>query len=155
MGEPHSNIYLIKICEDETVAWTERYSFLLKSSILWNVMPYNLVEVYWCFRGTYCLHFRGQRVCQPASSLHAAQLLAYCLTLKMEPVHFSDVLEKLYQTTRRHIPENRTFHNHCCKNLEYQSYWLLCYNLATLALYGVWFHAKWLSHYFTIRLWQC
>jgi hypothetical protein len=34
-----------------------------------DVTPCNMVEVYWCFKETYCLHLHGERVNQGAYSL--------------------------------------------------------------------------------------
>jgi hypothetical protein len=46
---------------------------------LWDVMPFNVINVYLCFKGTYCLHFQSRRVSQ--SSIHQADcsLLSYLI----------------------------------------------------------------------------
>jgi hypothetical protein len=40
------------------------------------------------------------------------------LTLKMEAIRTSETSVETQQTTRRHIPENDTLHNHRCENLK-------------------------------------
>jgi hypothetical protein len=39
-------------------------------------------------------------------------------TLKMEEICSSEMSVATQQTTRRHIPEDGTLHNHHCENLE-------------------------------------
>jgi hypothetical protein len=34
----------------------------MKSTVFWDVMPYNPLEVHQYFEGTYCLHLKGGRV---------------------------------------------------------------------------------------------
>jgi hypothetical protein len=42
-------------------------------------------------------------------------------TLKMEAVFASETSVNIYQTTRRHIPEDSTLHSHCCENNQHSS----------------------------------
>lgn len=44
---------------------------VIKSSIFWDIMPYSLLKLNQCRRGTCRLHFRGQRICQ-ARNQHEA-----------------------------------------------------------------------------------
>lgn len=50
----------------------------MKSSVLWDVIPWCLVEVYWCFRRIYYPQFQILRVCwvckQAGRSIHSACL---------------------------------------------------------------------------------
>jgi phosphoribosylamine--glycine ligase/phosphoribosylglycinamide formyltransferase/phosphoribosylformylglycinamidine cyclo-ligase len=43
------------------ISGTDGVGTKLKVSIFWNVTPCRLVEVYWRFRGTYCLDLQGQK----------------------------------------------------------------------------------------------
>jgi hypothetical protein len=52
----------------------------------------------------------------PACLLVLAEIISS--TLKMEAICFSETLVATQQTTRRHIPEDDTFHNHLCDNLK-------------------------------------
>jgi hypothetical protein len=44
--------------------------------------------------------------------------VAYSLTLKMEAIYFSEMVVDFHYTTQHYIPEDRTFHSHCCENLK-------------------------------------
>jgi hypothetical protein len=61
-------------------------------TVLWDGKLCDLVKVYGCFGGTYCLHLQGQRVSQASSKL------------KVEAVHSSEMSINFYQTTQCHIP---------------------------------------------------
>jgi hypothetical protein len=59
--------------------------------------------------------------------------LATCLlaepissTLKMEAICSSETSIKIQRTTRRHIPEDDTLHNHGCENLKSYNQIFLC-----------------------------
>jgi hypothetical protein len=52
----------------------------------------------------------------PAYSLVLAEIISS--TLKMEAICSSDTSVATQQTTRRHIPEDYTLHNHRCENLK-------------------------------------
>jgi hypothetical protein len=43
-------------------------------------------------------------------------------TLKMEAIYSSETSVASQQTTRRHIPEDDTLHNHRCENLKSYEY---------------------------------
>jgi hypothetical protein len=45
-------------------------------------------------------------------------LLTFSSTLKMEAICSSETSVASQQTTRRHIPEDYTLHNHRCENLK-------------------------------------
>jgi hypothetical protein len=64
----------------------------MKSTIFWDVMPYNSVDVHRRFGGTYCFH------------LHCRSLLDVCFlcsTVNIHAVRSSETVN--YETTRRHI----------------------------------------------------
>jgi hypothetical protein len=79
----------------------------MNSTVFWELTPSSLVDVYWCFGGTYCLYLQGRRVRQANSTILAA-CLAYSSTLKMEAVRFPETPANFYQTTRRKFPEDST-----------------------------------------------
>jgi hypothetical protein len=60
---------------------------------------------------------------KPASEQVASRTLtlvsysAYSSTLEMEATCFSETSAHFQRATRRYIPEDRTLHNHRCKNL--------------------------------------
>jgi hypothetical protein len=55
-------------------------------TVLWDVAPCSLVDIYRRFRGVYCLHHQGD--------------------LMMEAVITSETSIIFYETTRRNIPED-------------------------------------------------
>jgi hypothetical protein len=61
----------------------------MKMTVLWDVAPCSLVEVYWCFKGAYCLHHQGDQ-----SSL---------IALMVEAVSTAETSVIFYQTT---LPED-------------------------------------------------
>jgi hypothetical protein len=52
----------------------------------------------------------------PACGLVLAEIISS--TLKMEAICSSETSVEIQQTTRRHIPEDDTLHNHRCENLK-------------------------------------
>jgi hypothetical protein len=69
------------------------------------------------FGGTCRFHLQGRRIVQFATCLLAG-LLNYSSTLKMEAIRSSETSGTNLRTTRRHIPEDDTLHNHRCENLK-------------------------------------
>jgi hypothetical protein len=41
---------------------------------------------------------------------------------KMDAVCSSETLVMIYETTRRHIPEDSDLHSYCCQNLKFHMY---------------------------------
>jgi hypothetical protein len=80
-----------------------------EGTILWDVTPYNLVEVYQHFRGTYYLHLQDQEV----------SLLDLLFDLMMEAVCSSRTLVHFYQIIRHHIPEGSLFSSIPGSNLKW------------------------------------
>jgi hypothetical protein len=76
----------------------EEHRLRVKSIILWDMTPCSPLRFSRRFGGTYRLHLQGQRnrFRKPASKQ----------------------IVETQRTTRRHIPEDDTLHNHRCKNLE-------------------------------------
>jgi hypothetical protein len=68
----------------------------MKSIIFWDVTPCSLLP--------------------PAYLLVLAEIISS--TLKMEAICSSETSVATQQTTRRHIPEDDTLHNHLCENLK-------------------------------------
>jgi hypothetical protein len=67
----------------------------VKIAVFWEVMLYNLLEVYHHFRWIICLHLAG--------------CLGYSSALKMEVVHSLKTLVNFYnKTVYHHFPEGRT-----------------------------------------------
>jgi hypothetical protein len=62
----------------------------------------------------------------PTCLLVLAKIIS--LTVKMEGISSSETSVTSQQTTRRHIPEEPTLHNHCCENLKsyivHTKFWL-------------------------------
>jgi hypothetical protein len=75
----------------------------VNSIIFWDMTPYSPLS---CTR-------RGKL----ATGLLAG-LLNYFSTLKMEEICSSETSGATQRTTRRHIPEDDTLHNHRCENLK-------------------------------------
>lgn len=75
----------------------------MKSSVLWDVIPWCLVEVY-CFRGTYCPQFQILRVCwvgkQAGRSIYSA-CLADFFTPMIKAVCSSKMSANFFYT--RHV----------------------------------------------------
>jgi hypothetical protein len=69
--------------------------------------------------GHYWLHLEGRRN-NIACHLLACWFLAEPIssTLKMESIFSSEPSVDTQRTTRRHIPEDDTLHNHRCENLK-------------------------------------
>jgi hypothetical protein len=85
----------------KSVHW-ERYS--LKSIIFWDMTPCSLLS---CNR-RFCL--------PPACLLVLAEIISS--TLEMEAICSSETSVATQRTTRRHVPEDDTLHNHRCGNLK-------------------------------------
>jgi hypothetical protein len=96
-----------------------------KSIIFWDVTPCSLLSCNRCLGRTYRLHLQGRRnnFSKNQQVSRWQILLATCLlaeiissTLKMEAICSSETSAATQQTTRRHIPEYDTLHNHRCEN---------------------------------------
>jgi hypothetical protein len=85
---------------DQTVALNTSET---KMVVFWVVVPYNLLEVYLCFRGTCCLHHQDD-----------------------EAASTSEMLVNFYQTTWRYSPEDRLLHSDCHENLKSYQEKLAC-----------------------------
>jgi hypothetical protein len=96
MEETHGELALSSVIVHDT--------HTMKSTIFWDVVPLNLVEVYRRFRGPY-FHLQGQKISKEASSKQQA---AYSLTLKIERVPSSETSLNSYQnaciTSRKIVP---------------------------------------------------
>jgi hypothetical protein len=75
-----------------------------KSTIFWDMTLCSPLSFNRRFEGTYRLHLQGRR---NKSS-----------TLKMKAICSSETSVETQCTTRRHIPEDDTLHNHHCENLK-------------------------------------
>jgi hypothetical protein len=92
-----------------------------------DVTPCSLLRCNLRFGGTYRLNHQGRIKYQqePAggkqNNLRAGKLgflLKFSSNLKMEAICSSETSVESQQTTRRHIPEEDTLHNHRCENLK-------------------------------------
>jgi hypothetical protein len=74
------------------------------------------------FGRSYRLHLQGRRMSRARNQRESRclldGLLNYSSTLKMEAIRSSETLGATQWTTRRHIPEDDTLHNHRCENLK-------------------------------------
>jgi hypothetical protein len=79
----------------------------LMSTVHWDVVPCNLLQVYLCFEETYCLHLHGRRVSRASkqSKNVLVACTAYSSTPKLEAVRSSETSVNFYLTIRCHIPE--------------------------------------------------
>jgi hypothetical protein len=84
----------------------------MKSIIFWDVMPCSLLSCNRRFGGTYRLRLQGLCL-PPAYLLVLAEIISS--TLKMEAICSSETSVATQQTTRRHISEDDTLHNHHCQ----------------------------------------
>jgi hypothetical protein len=95
---------------------------LLKISIFWNIMTCIPLKFNPRFGGTHRLHHRSRIINQTRNQREAcskqSSYLAYCSTLKMEAIHYSETKADFQWTTRHYIAEDRTLHNHSCENLK-------------------------------------
>jgi hypothetical protein len=71
----------------------------------------------------------------------ASKQVASRMTLKMEAICSSETSVATHQTTRRHIPEDDTLHNHRCENLKSyilstNFYFLFFYNSSILPFHS-------------------
>jgi hypothetical protein len=82
----------------------------IKSSIFWDIMQCNPLEVNQRFGGTGRLHLHGLRISKQAllaTWAHAGFCSAYYSTLKMEATWSSETSADFQRTTRRYVPEDR------------------------------------------------
>jgi hypothetical protein len=94
----------------------------LKSIIFWDMTPYSLLS---CNRRVGATYLQGRRN-NVSKNQQVSGWQAYLLVLaeiissilKMETICSSGTLVATQQTTRRHIPEDDTLHNHRCENLK-------------------------------------
>jgi hypothetical protein len=91
-----------------------RTRLALKSIIFWDMMPCSPLSCTPRFGGTYHLHLQGRR----QATCLLTGLLNYSSTLKMEAICSSETSGATQRTTRRHIPEDYTLHNHRSENLK-------------------------------------
>jgi hypothetical protein len=82
---------------------------MIQTVTMWVVTLYNLVDGYQHFRRT---------MKRPLLEATAIFYLAYSLTLTTEATWSSNLLAYFQWTTWHYIPENITFHNHCCEDLK-------------------------------------
>jgi hypothetical protein len=70
-------------------------SVAMKSSTFWDITRYSWVKDSLDFRGTYCLHLQGQRVCQTRNQHEAGLLLAdFLLGLLFHPEDGGNVISQ-------------------------------------------------------------
>jgi hypothetical protein len=100
---------------------------VMKSIIFWDMTPCSPLSFNRRFGGTYCLHLQGRRwhsACQLLARWFAEPISS---TLKKEAICSSETSVETQRTTRRHISEGDTLHNHRCENLK--SYiFILCFD---------------------------
>jgi hypothetical protein len=88
----------------------------LESYVFWDITTYSPLKVNERFRAICCLHF--QREALLATCFVLLFCFAYSSTLKIEVTCSSETSVYLQRTTWRHIPEDRTIHNHRCENFK-------------------------------------
>jgi hypothetical protein len=106
---------------------------ILKITVFWNVVLYSRVHHCWRFEGRSCLHLQGIKVNQAWKKVVQIQREEVSdpsleqtnrnknNSTKNEEVGFlrynAMPSGESQQTTWCYIPEDRTFHSHCCENL--------------------------------------
>jgi hypothetical protein len=94
---------------------------LFSNVIFWDITPCSPLKVNRRFGEPYHLHLQSRRI-SPARNQRESRWktqpysVSY-LTLKMEVICSSETSLDFQRTTRLHIPEDRTLHNHRCENL--------------------------------------
>jgi hypothetical protein len=53
----------------------------INSNIFFDVTPYNLVEIDWCFGGTYRVHYQNRRTSQTRTETASLAVLSACFML--------------------------------------------------------------------------
>jgi hypothetical protein len=104
--------------EERHVVFTRRRKIYRR--VLSEVTPYNPIEFYQCFGEIYCLYLPSRRGRQPSNET-ANEAFAACFTwystLEMEAARSFVTSINIYQTTRRHIPEDSSLHSYLERNL--------------------------------------
>ena len=75
------------------------------TTVFCDVPLYSLVKIHLLFGVIHCVYRQGRTI----------------LTINI--IYFSETQVVIYQTTRRHISEERTIHSHCRQNLDFD--WIL------------------------------
>jgi hypothetical protein len=83
----------------------------MKSTVLWDDIPYSLVVVYQNFGGMYCLHLQGQRVSQTSNQQEGSRKLGSLFDPEDGDSMFLRNVSELLLATCYHIPEDRTLHS--------------------------------------------
>jgi hypothetical protein len=78
-----------------------RSSQTIKSTVLWDVTLYNLIEAHWPFGWTFCFHHPLTTHCQ--TYIRDSEPLKKKLTLKMITAIFAETLENLQISSRGNL----------------------------------------------------
>jgi hypothetical protein len=121
MGELKKQRRLFFIVRPTNVGFEFFTAVVMKSIIFWNMTSCSPLSLNRRFGGTYRLHIQGgrNRFSKPACHLLARWFVEpISSTLKMDTICSSETSVETQRTTRRHIPEDYTLHNHRCENLK-------------------------------------
>jgi hypothetical protein len=90
--------------------WKPSVPVTIVSTVFWNVTPCGPVDVSEQ-RSAFIL-----RVVDILKKQRATSWLVTCLAYSsiLKAVHSSEVSVNVYRTRRRHVPEDSSFHSHCC-----------------------------------------
>jgi hypothetical protein len=88
--------------------------WLILSVVFRTITPFSPLKVSRRFVGTYCHDLQGLL----ATCWMLVSCLSYSSTLKMEATCSPGTSVDFQRASRRHIPEDRTLHNHRCQNLK-------------------------------------
>jgi hypothetical protein len=114
MNSPSRINYIFRqtvVLQQHRHTWMQTYLHLKSIIIFWDMTPYSPLSI----NRRFCL--------PPACLLGFAELISS--TLKMEVICSTETSAETQRTTRRHIPEDDTLHNHRCENLK--SYICVCH----------------------------
>jgi hypothetical protein len=80
----------------------------MKSTIVWDIMPYSPLKINRRFGGTSRLHLQGRRISRARN-----QRESRWKALNVEAIRYAETLVDIKRTTPRYIPEDGTFIKTC------------------------------------------
>jgi hypothetical protein len=105
-----------------------------KSSIFWGIMSCSSFETNLSFGRTCSLHLQGRRISQAirVTCFMLISCLAYWSILQTKATYSTERSVCFQWITWRHVPTNKTLHNHRCENLKsYNCRWIRKYTTVT------------------------
>jgi hypothetical protein len=103
----------LQITYNHNVGFEVLTAVVMKSTILWGIMPCSLLKVNRLFGGTYRLHPQG-RISRAKYQREGRWQVVFCsayLTLRMKAICSSEMSIDFHQTTWCYIPEDSILNN--------------------------------------------